>query len=54
MTKQDFEAWLRHEGLEKPGFWFAVEQRDNMSANTDPHLHKAASPQGVWPGSFQR
>jgi hypothetical protein len=26
VSKQDFEAWLRHEGLEKPGFWFAAEQ----------------------------
>jgi hypothetical protein len=25
VTKQDFEAWLRHEKLERPSFWFAVE-----------------------------
>ena len=24
VTKQDFGAWLAHEGLEKPSFWFAA------------------------------
>jgi len=26
VTKQDFETWLQHTGLEKPGFWFAAAQ----------------------------
>jgi hypothetical protein len=25
ITKQDFDAWLRQAGLEKPSFWFAAE-----------------------------
>jgi hypothetical protein len=25
VTKQDFGAWLEHQGLDKPGFWFAPE-----------------------------
>ncbi len=33
---------------------FGVRVQSNLSANTDPHLHKAASPRRVWPGCFKR
>jgi hypothetical protein len=25
VMEQDFGAWLEHQGLEKPSFWFASE-----------------------------